>query len=198
MPRRRRRRRRRLPSKFFQCDQPNLTRIKIGYRGGLARLAQTHPSAPIVICGLKAGISKPGPTPRAPEAPTAPGVSGVLEVPGLSIASGASMLPGLPVSEVLRLPMTPGASRLPGVSEMSATLLMPSTLLVLRMGRTGPIPTIWAGGMKVLPRTLSHFSPTKLYEKQSITLTNLGTSEYFYFTEFRDSNDRLGVVRNNR
>ena len=31
-----------------------------GYRGGLARLAQTHPSAPIVICGLKAGISKPG------------------------------------------------------------------------------------------------------------------------------------------
>ena len=137
-----------------------------GYRGGLARLAQTHPSAPIVICGLKAGISKPGPTPRAPEAPTAPGVSGVLEAPGLSIASGASILPGLPVSEVLRLPMTPGASRLPGVSEMSATLLMPSTLLVLRMGRTGPIPTIWAGGMKVLPRTLSHFSPTKLYEKQ--------------------------------
>ena len=32
----------------------------IGSRGGLARLAQTHPSAPIVICGLKAGISKPG------------------------------------------------------------------------------------------------------------------------------------------
>ena len=31
-----------------------------GYRGGLARLTQTHPSAPIVICGLKAGISKPG------------------------------------------------------------------------------------------------------------------------------------------
>merc|ERR1712071_170819 len=31
MPRRRRRRRRRLPSKFFQCDQPNLTRIKLGY-----------------------------------------------------------------------------------------------------------------------------------------------------------------------
>merc|ERR1712032_1057677 len=30
MPRRRRRRRRRLPSKFLQCDQSNLTRIKIG------------------------------------------------------------------------------------------------------------------------------------------------------------------------
>ena len=122
-----------------------------GSRGGLARLVQSHPSAPIVICGLKAGISKPGANTKSTR-----GTNGTR---GLGST-------GLPVSEVLRLPMTPGASRSPGVSEISATLLMPSTLLVLRMGRTGPIPTIWAGGMKVLPRTLSHFSPTKLYEKQ--------------------------------
>ena len=135
--------------------------MKTEHQGALARLTKVFPDTPIGICGLKAGISELGIGAEDVESARCTRIVrsnvgadgpevGTEDIGGTYGTKGIRSIRDIGIARSARsVSNTPGTPDSPDATK----------------GQIGPILTIRTGGMRILPRILPHFFPTKLYEK---------------------------------
>ena len=184
-----------------------MARAGIGCEGELARLIQTHPNAPVLICGPRAGVSRPG-----INAKSTGGTNDIRNIESIGIAStGGTRIAstgGVRIANAggIRIANTGGiriANSTRGIEitrdarNVSSIPDAPNSLGVAS-GTDG----IHSSNPNEQDENLYHGSCHTSFllgylRSKSITLISLDTSEYFYFAEFKDSMG-TGVDKNNR
>ena len=184
-----------------------MIRAGTGCEGELARLIQTHPNAPVLICGPRAGVSRPG-----INAKSTGGTNDIRNIESIGIAStGGTRIAstgGVRIANAggIRIANTGGiriANSTRGIEitrdarNVNSIPDAPNSLGVAS-GTDG----IHSSNPDERDENLYHGSCHTSFllgylRSKSITLISLDTSEYFYFAEFKDSMG-TGVDKNNR